>query len=215
MAGRFPAQLPWHRTVTWLLFVGGVALFAALLWRMGPGAIMTQLAAVGWKLPLVVLPFVLVAAFDALGWWFAFPQKPYLYGYFDLFRLRLASKAINDVTPAFSMAGEVAKVHVLQVRGLDGATAMASVVAAKTTLTLSELGFLFIGLLLIPLQVPAAAVLFPGVWVGLLIAGLGIAGVILWQQNGLFCPFIDLYQRLGFPMKLIKRYLKVMESTDE
>ncbi len=215
MAGRFPVQLPWHRTVTWLLFVGGVALFAALLWRMGPGAIMTQLAAVGWKLPLVVLPFVLVAAFDALGWWFAFPQKMYPYGYFDLFRLRLAAKAINDVTPAFSMAGELAKVHVLQLRGIDGATAMASVVAAKTTITLSELGFLFIGLLLIPLKVPRAGVLFPEVWIGLLVAGLGIAALILWQQNGLFRPFIGLYQRIGLPMKFIRRYLEVMESTDK
>ena len=184
-------QSSWHRTVTWVLFCGGLVLLAVLLWRMGPGTILTQLAAVGWKLPLVVLPYVFVAVFDALGWWYAFPQKPYPYGYFDLFRRRLAAKAINDVTPAFSMAGELAKVHVLQLRGIDGATAVASVVAAKTTLTLSELWFLFIALLLVPLKVPAAGVLFPEVWIGLLVAGLGIAGVILWQRNGLFCPFID------------------------
>ncbi|TLY36901.1 MAG: flippase-like domain-containing protein [Nitrospirae bacterium] len=208
-------QSSWHRTVTWVLFCGGLVLLAVLLWRMGPGTILTQLAAVGWKLPLVVLPYVFVAVFDALGWWYAFPQKPYPYGYFDLFRRRLAAKAINDVTPAFSMAGELAKVHVLQLRGIDGATAVASVVAAKTTLTLSELWFLFIALLLVPLKVPAAGVLFPEVWIGLLVAGLGIAGVILWQRNGLFCPFIDLYQRLGLPMRFIKRYLQVMESTDE
>lgn len=208
-------QSSWHRKVTWLLLGGGLVLLAVLLWRMGLETITTQLAAVGWKLPLVVLPYVLVAVFDALGWWFAFPQKPYPYGFFDLFRLRLAAKAINDVTPAFSMAGELAKVHVLAIRGIDGATAMASVVAAKTTLTLSELWFVFIGLLLIPLRVPAAGVLFPGVWVGLLVAGLGIVGVIVWQRNGLFRPFVGVYQWLGLPMKFIRRYMKVMQSADE
>src|SRR5207247_6702883 len=168
-----------------------------LLWRMGPGTILTQFAAVGWKLRLVVLPYGFVAVFDALGWWYAFPQKPYPYGYFDLFRRRLAAKAINDVTPTFSMAGELAKVHVLRLRGIDGAMAMTSVVAAKTTITLSELWFLFIGLLLVPLKVPAAGVLFPGVWIGLLVAGLGIAGMILWQRNGSFRPVISLDQRAG------------------
>jgi uncharacterized protein (TIRG00374 family) len=209
-----PVQAPWQRTVTWLLFVGGLALLAALLARIGPESITAQLTAVGWKLPLIFVPYVLVAIFDALGWWFAFPQKLYPHGYLDLFRLRLAAKAINDVTPAFTMAGEVAKVHVLQLRGIDGATATASVVAAKTTITLSELGFLFIGLLLVPLKVPPAAVLFPEVWIGLLVASLGIAAVILWQRNGFFRPFIGLYQRLGFPMKFTKRYMKVLESTD-
>jgi glycosyltransferase 2 family protein len=208
-------QSYWHRKATWLLLGGGLVMLAVLLWRIGLDTITTQLEAVGWRMPLVVLPYILVAIFDALGWWFAFPQKRYPHGWFDLFQLRLAAKAVNDVTPAFSMAGEVAKVHVLQLRGIDGATAMASVVAAKTTLTLSEIGFLFIGLLLVPLSVPAAGVLFPEVWIALLVAGLGTVAFVLWQRNGFFRPFISLYQRLGWPMKLIRRYLKVMESTDE
>ena len=104
------AQASWPRTVTWLLFVVGLGSLVVLLWRMGLGEITTQLTAVGWKLPLVVLPYIVVAIFDALGWWFAFPSGPYPFGFFDLFRLRLAAKAINDVTPTFSMAGELAKV---------------------------------------------------------------------------------------------------------
>src|SRR5207247_3062972 len=181
-----------------------------LLWRMGPGTILTQFAAVGWKLRLVVLPYGFVAVFDALGWWYAFPQKPYPYGYFDLFRRRLAAKAINDVTPGFSMAGELAKVHVLQLRGRDGATAVASVVAAKTTLTLSELWFLFIALLLVPLKVPAAGVLFPEVWIGLLVAGLGIGGGIFWRRDGVFFLFIDLFLGLGVPVGVFKIVLWVV-----
>jgi uncharacterized protein (TIRG00374 family) len=210
-----PVQAPWQRTVSWLLFVVGLGSLVVLLWRMGFGTILAQLAAVGWKLPLVILPYVLVAIFDAWGWWFAFPEKPYPFGYFDLFRLRLAAKAINDVTPAFSMAGELAKVHVLRLRGIDGATAMTSVVAAKTTITLSELWFLFVGLLLVPLKVPAAGVLFPEVWIGLVVATLGMTAAIVWQRNGLFRPFIRLYQRIGLPMRFIKRYGKVMHSTDD
>jgi uncharacterized protein (TIRG00374 family) len=211
---KIPVQASWQRTVTWLLFVVGLASLVVLLWQMEPGTIMGQLAAVGWKLPLVLLPYVLVAIFDTLGWWFTFPEKPYPFGYFDLFRLRLAAKAINDVTPSFSMAGELAKVHVLRLREIDGATAMTSVVAAKTTITLSELWFLIVGLLLVPLKVPAAGVLFPEVWIGLLVVGLGIAGLILWQRKGLFRPFIRLYQRIGLPRRFIKRYGKVMHSTD-
>jgi hypothetical protein len=57
--------------------------------------------------------------------------------------------------------------------------------------------------------------LFPEVWIALLVAGLGIAGLILWQRNGFFRPFIGLYKRIGFPMKFIKQYRAVMHSTDD
>ena len=59
------AQASWPRTVTWLLFVVGLGSLVVLLWRMGLGEITTQLTAVGWKLPLVVLPYIVVAIFDA------------------------------------------------------------------------------------------------------------------------------------------------------
>ena len=61
------AQASWPRTVTWLLFVVGLGSLVVLLWRMGLGEITTQLTAVGWKLPLVVLPYIVVAIFDADG----------------------------------------------------------------------------------------------------------------------------------------------------
>ncbi len=61
--------------LTSVFLIGGLALFAILVWRSGLDLIGSLLLKVGWALPLVFLPHALVTAFEASGWWFAFLRK--------------------------------------------------------------------------------------------------------------------------------------------
>ena len=51
-------------TLTLVLLIGGLALFAILVWRSGPDLIRNLLLKVGWALPFVFLPHALVTAFE-------------------------------------------------------------------------------------------------------------------------------------------------------
>ncbi len=63
-------------TLTWLVLMAGIGLFAFLLWNSGPEVTGELLLRVGWAaLPLVIVPHGLVIVFEAFGWWFAFPPQ--------------------------------------------------------------------------------------------------------------------------------------------
>src|SRR5215216_4719466 len=61
----------------WFL-AGGLLLFLVLFWRVGPGAIGQLLWKAGWALPLVFVPYALMIACEALGWWFAFQSGQFV-----------------------------------------------------------------------------------------------------------------------------------------
>src|SRR5215831_13084120 len=59
----------------WFL-AGGLLLFLALLWSVGPSAIAQLLWKAGWAIPLVFVPYALKIVCEVLGWHFAFPSSP-------------------------------------------------------------------------------------------------------------------------------------------
>ena len=59
---------------------------------------------------------------------------------------RLAGEAINNLTPTANMGGEAVKVYLLRQYGVTSDVGAASVVAAKTALTVSQVAFIVIGL---------------------------------------------------------------------
>ena len=60
--------------------------------------------------------------------------------------MRLAGEAVNNLTPTANMGGEAVKVYLLRQRGVPGDAGTASVVAAKTALTVSQVAFILVGL---------------------------------------------------------------------
>src|SRR5438552_15398034 len=46
----------------------GGLLLALLLYHAGIGPVVVRLRVLGWGTPLIVLPYLVIAAFDALGW---------------------------------------------------------------------------------------------------------------------------------------------------
>src|SRR5262245_29473032 len=119
-----------------VLLLAGAALFVALLIEIGPAAIAESFSILSWRLLVVIVfPFVLVNAFDTLGWAFAFRRRTIPFRL--LFPARLAGEAFNATTPSASVGGDAVKAWLLR-RHAPTEETVSSVVVAKTTITIAQ-----------------------------------------------------------------------------
>jgi uncharacterized protein (TIRG00374 family) len=192
----------------------GLALFAILVWKIGPALIGAVIWRVGWAFPLVVMPQILVALFETLGWWFAFPDPHPPIAYRKLLEFTVGAKAIQMITPSIAQAGELLRIHLLRSAGVSADVSTASVVAAKTTIMIAELLFIALGLAVAPTLLTHEKSLSISVGIGLFLMSLLIVGILLWQRIGLFAPAIWLSRRLKVLTAFLDRHKDVLVSTD-
>jgi putative membrane protein len=165
------------------LLLLGVGFLAVLVAENDPAATFAALQRVGWRLVIVVLfPVVPVMLLDTLGWRYAFrvDRVPF----WTLVYVRVAGEAINLVTPTAALGGEAVKTWLLRDRAPVDET-VASVVVAKTTITIAQGLFLLVGI------VVAWMVGLPGGWLPGMLWLLGIEVVALGlfvvaQTRGMF-----------------------------
>jgi putative membrane protein len=128
-----------------------------------------------------------VVACDAKGWACAVPSTAKI-PHIPLWRwslARLGGEAINNLTPTANLGGEPVKVYLLRAHGLTTEVGFASVVAAKTALTVSQIIFILLG-------VPFALYRFGWIqqvwWIlaSLVVLAYGFVLVLIrWQRRGL------------------------------
>jgi len=200
--------------LTRVLLIIGLALFAILVWRSGPDLIRSLLLKVGWALPFVFLPHALVTAFAASGWWFAFPRNGCPIKMTEILRFSVAAEAIQHVTPSISQMGELLKFHLLRLTGIRADISMASVVAAKTTITLAELLFIGVGFAVVLSYITLKPILAISVCIGVLIMCLAVIGLLVWQRMGFFRPLVLIGRRLTGLTKFLDRHEDLLSSTD-
>src|SRR5438046_5795202 len=122
----------------------GALLLAFLLYPAGIGPVFVRLRVLGWGTPLIVLPYLVIAAFDALGWRCTLPAQARV-PFGAVYLARMAGEAVNSLTPT-AVTGEPLKAHLLRAWGVSAADGVASIVIAKTALTVSQIFFILLGL---------------------------------------------------------------------
>lgn len=179
-----------------LLFVGGAALFIALLVHIGPAAIMASFSELSWRLPLILcFPFSVINMFDTLGWKFAFRRDEVPFG--ALLSARLAGEAFNATTPTASVGGEAVKAWLIR-RYVALDDSLPSVIVAKTSITIAQAGFLLVGIAVAWAILPADS---PFLWAMQLLLALeilGVGGFVLVQISGAVGGAGRIVDRLGF-----------------
>src|SRR2546425_7364924 len=122
----------------------GGLLLALLLYPAGIGPVVVRLRVLGWGTPFIVLPYLVIAAFDALGWRCTLPARARV-PFGAVYLARMAGEAVNSLTPT-AVTGEPLKAHLLRAWGVSSADGVASIVIAKTALTVSQIFFILLGL---------------------------------------------------------------------
>ena len=160
----------------------GLAILAILVALVGKDETLAATArALGWQSLLVCLPFALIMAVDTLGWRYAFAydRVPFL----RLMAARVAGEAVNVMTAVAPVGGDAIKVWFLGSH-VPYRESVASVIVAKTTITLSQTLFLLLGVAVaLALSVDARLVAVM-LWL-LLVELVGAGGFLFVQVTGL------------------------------
>jgi uncharacterized protein (TIRG00374 family) len=201
-----------------LLAVGSLTL-ALLVWHIGPGNIYHAVARLGpVALCVILLPSLLMYILEAYGWKVTLGRSAQAVPYWRLFAIRAAGEVVNMTTPAAYAGGEPLKAYLLRKHNVPIVEGLASVVIAKTTMTIAEVLFILVGVALgfwllgtngSSAQVVAGSVL----GVGLLV--FGVAGFVLIQRHGLFTSALGLLRKLGLPIGFLEARETQLKELDQ
>jgi uncharacterized protein (TIRG00374 family) len=172
----------------------GVALLAALVAQNDPAAVLSSIADLSWRLGIVLFfPAVLVALFDTLGWRYAFPNgaPPFT----ALAVSRLAGEAFNMATPTAAVGGEAVKAWLLRGYAPLDAT-LASVIVAKTTITLGQGLYFLLGVVVAWQTGLTGSTLLHGMLWLLALEAVALGLFVLVQTRGM----------LGWSWRMLERF---------
>lgn len=188
------------------LLVLGLLTFAGLVWHIGLIPILTAAASLGPGAVLVILlPSVLMYLCEAYGWRLTLGPQAHRLSFWRLWAIRTAGEVVNMTTPAAYVGGEPLKAYLLRRHGVPIIEAMASVVTAKTIMTLAEVMFILVGIVLsfwtmsavktssaptTESSTPVGAAVFT---VTLLLFGVFL--FLIMQRRGLFIGILGLLRR--------------------
>jgi glycosyltransferase 2 family protein len=196
-----------------LAAAAGLAVIAWLWWEIGPDVLLTQLRQLSWRLPLVFLPYGLIAALDGAGWRYAFPGR--LPSLPLLVLARLAGEAINITTPTATLGGEPVKAWLVTRVGVPLQEGMVSVVIGKTALVLSHVVFLAFGLALAFWVTSPAPALRTFMLILTAVGILAIGGFVWAQQRGLFGASGRALMRFGFGDRVAGHLVRLDEHVTD
>jgi uncharacterized protein (TIRG00374 family) len=193
----------------------GFALLGFLVWEVGTQDLLQRFVALGWRAPLILWPFCLVALVDGWAWSYTLPAtgepRPSVP---TLTMIRLAGESVNNLTPTAYLGGEPVKAMLLVGRGLTAASSTVSVVVAKTALTVGQIVFTLLGIML---TLERFDVVRDGDVLFVTLCLLGVAFVALLvhlQRRDLFTRLARVAGRMGLHGPRIERFAAVAPSID-
>jgi hypothetical protein len=177
------------RVLSVLVFLGGLALLAGMLWQVGLAGVRASFQAMGlWVVPFLLLDSISVLL-HAAGWAACFQRHQLRLRLWQLCLVRMAGSAINRVTPTADLGGEVVKVMLLT-SALPRAQALAAVIIDKASTALAQMSYLTLGTLFLMgyLPLPSGVQWGLRLSMGLILVGLG--GFVAFQRYGLLSRLV-------------------------
>ncbi len=172
----------------------GLAFFAGavLLWYVVQSFGISQISGTIHRMGLVSVAvfffYPVMTIWDVTSWRLLFcPQYSSFVSFPELFWIRLAGEAVNNVTPFVDIGGEPVKAGLLAKRfKLPMDEAAASTVIAKTSILISQAVFMFMGAVLCFALLDISAVFRFQLAAALFVVCFIFAGFLFIQQKGAF-----------------------------
>lgn len=201
------------KTLNVLVLSLGLLLFAFLVYRVGPLTIALHLRALGWKLTLLLLPYAFGYFFFTLGWRVTLADGASI-PFSRLFLIRAAGEAVNYLTFSASLGGEPVKAYLLKSHEIPLEEGLTSVVVTKTAMTLAQMTFTVIGIILAIHQIGAKSP-FLTFSVVLILAWIpAMAFLIVLQRQGLFTWLLLPARAVTFLKTRLQRWEERIRSLD-
>jgi glycosyltransferase 2 family protein len=202
----------------YFLLALGLAVLGLLVWRIGPGNIYDAASRLGpVTLLIILIPSVLMYAIEAYGWKIVLGPSGKTVPFWRLLTIRTAGEVVNMTTPTAYLGGEPLKAYLLKKYNVPITEGAASVVIAKTTMTIAEVCFILTGIVLgfVILGTGSSAaqtITAALVSVGLLVCSIG--GFVFIQHRGLFASVLSLVKKLGLRIRVLEAQEEHLRSID-
>ncbi len=171
-----------------IAFLVGSIIFVTILCSFSLKEVTSVLSRAGLPSLAVFLFYPLMSFWDIAAWKMAFvPEVSRRLDTFQLFLIRLAGEALNNITPFVDIGGEPLKVHFLVKRqDVNVGQAVSATVIAKTSMLVSEAFFMFTGFFVSywALALPSSSRIRLS-WI-LLVVSMVFFGFLWLQQQGRF-----------------------------
>jgi glycosyltransferase 2 family protein len=201
-----------------LLLLVGLFTLGLLVWHIGPGSIYDAAAKLGPSALLVILiPSFIMYVIEAYGWKVTLGPSAQHIPFWRVLAIRTAGEVVNMTTPTAYVGGEPLKAYLLKRDHVPMVDGLASVVIAKTTMTIAEVLFILLGIALTVWllgdngssgQTVAAALLS----VGLLT--FGTAAFVFVQRKGLFAWILEFLRKIGLRIRFLEVREEKLRSLD-
>lgn len=167
-----------------LALAAGVVLLGWLVHRIGPGALFAQLSQLSWGFVLVLAVHGVTVLNNTLGWRFTLPPDQRGIPFFHLAGLLIVGEAVNALTPAAVVGGDLMRASLLG-RRMPLVTAAGSVGRAAMAQFLGQALFVLLGAPLV-LTVVKDGGLRVGlaVFCSVLLAAIGLLLYLGWSPEG-------------------------------
>lgn len=203
----------------YILLTIGLIVLGLLVWNIGPGNIYEAASRLGpIALLTVLIPSVLMYSVEAYGWKVVLGQVAQRVPFWRLLTIRTAGEVVNVTTPTAFVGGEPLKVYLLhknhQVPIVEGG---ASVVIAKTTMTIAEVVYILMGVALGFWIVGAGSSAGQTITAALMSVGLlvcSIVGFVFIQHRGLFASILSLVNKVGLRIRALEAQEEHLRSID-
>lgn len=197
--------------LTFLVF--GLLALGGIIWHIGPDSIFTTAAHIGpFALGVIFLPMIVVYLLEALGWHLTLGSYAQRVGFGRLFAIRMAGETVNVTTPTAYVGGEPLKAYLLKRYGIPMVEGLASVVTAKTTMTLAQVLFILLGLGLAFWMLGASEHYLTATVMSVGLLGFGILLFVMMQRYGLAMGCLRLLRLCRLRWRFLEsRHGKLME----
>jgi putative membrane protein len=182
------------RAVKLAMLLIGAGVFIALILDTGIEPIRAALVPIGWGFVPIVLAHALPILLDVVAWRLLFLEKaPSLS---VLFGARWIGEAVSNLLPVPQIGGDLARVRLARVAGVQTAHAAASVLVDVTLGAITQIAFALAGTLILIAGYEAVPI-FP-VLVALLLFGVGILIFYRLQRGAVLALAWHRVRRLPF-----------------
>lgn len=199
-----------------ILFTLGLLTLSLLIWHIGPANIYHAAARLGPSaLLLLLIPSLLMYVVEAYGWKVTLSPSARHIPFWRLLAIRTAGEVVNMTTPTAYVGGEPLKAYLLQKYHVPMVEGLASVIIAKTTMTIAQVLFILVGIALSVWTLGGSS--GQHLAAGFLSVGLltfGIAAFVFVQRRGLFVWILEMLRKFGLRIGFLESREDKLRSLD-